>query len=92
MDGVWRSIEAMIRKRDTPTFVGLLARMLPLPKSVTGKFIKVLASDGRFELLELDGPTPRVQMRGTDRETTETTWLARCMHSLGWNCLELDRV
>ena len=54
------SIEAFIRARGAPTFVGLLARMLPLPEGVPGKFIKVLASDERFELQDLNGTNPKV--------------------------------
>jgi len=50
--------------RGTPITVQQLGKECPRPAALTGKLITVLASDERFQLQELGGDAPTVQMRG----------------------------
>ena len=82
-------MDVFLRARGTPILVQHLARECPLPEGVPGKYIKVLASDERFELQDLKGAKPMVQMRVTLPMTEATAasvaadrkkWLSGCVH------------
>ena len=64
---------AFLRERGTPISILVLATKFPLPKCFPGKYIKVLASDERFELQRLGSTLPMVKMRETPLPVKTTT-------------------
>ncbi|KAJ1493562.1 hypothetical protein T484DRAFT_1879183 [Baffinella frigidus] len=58
-----KSVDVFLRARGTPISVQQLAQVVPRPADLTGKFVKILASDERFQIQDLGTLLPMVQMR-----------------------------
>jgi len=69
-DAAWNSVEEFLRERGTPITVWKLGQACPVPESVPGKLLKVMAGDTRFEvkrflMSDLASSRRMVQLRGS---------------------------
>ncbi|KAJ1487961.1 hypothetical protein T484DRAFT_1784858 [Baffinella frigidus] len=67
------SVDAFLRARGTPISVQQLAQQCPRPAALTGRLIRILASDGRFQIQDLGSSAPTVGMRKTPQNSKART-------------------